>query len=119
MNRVAFIFLMCIGQSCFAQLKHINGSMTINEFALQCQHPAHKTEPQARGEACIDYAKIVSDSIGKVNRTPECWADLEAQAFPGALLESIFYLAAISSEKKKPLATVSRQVVLTVAKNCK
>lgn len=105
--------------SAHAQIPVISGDMTVNAYAVQCQHPAMKSQPAERLRVCVDYINAVKQSVGAATRTPECWQDLEKHAMPGAIQDVLFYLATQPEERRRALAPSTRDVVLLAAKRCR
>ena len=78
-----------------------------------------KSNPEARGRACVEWLKGAAAAVGDSNRTPECWADIKEHAFPLVVADVLYYLATQADERSKPLASATRDVVLLAAKRCR
>jgi hypothetical protein len=102
-------------------LKPFTFQSTVNDFALECQHPIKKTHGLQRNALCVSYINSAVLQIALAKRSPECWADLEAgKAAPGPIMDVLFYIAAQPEQRTRQLATELRTVVTEVAaKACK
>jgi hypothetical protein len=103
------------------ELRPFTHESTVNDFALECQHPIKKSHGSQRVALCVSYINAAVMQIALTKRSPQCWAELEAgKAAPGPVMDVLFYLASQPGEGKKPLASELRAVVTEVAaKACK
>ena len=115
-----FLFTAALSASALvaAQVPSISGAMTVNDFALQCQHFGMKSNPQARGDACLSWLKSSIEAVGQANRTSECWEDLERTA-PLVVSDVLFHMATLPDDRKLKLPAATREVILLSAKRCK
>ena len=92
--------------------------MTVNDFALQCQHPAMKSEPDARFAGCISYVVAVVEQAAVVKPSAACKRSVSERIFPGAIMDALFHLATQPDSRNMPLADAAREIVLVAHKAC-
>lgn len=114
-------FIAALAAACAAvqaQVPVINGALTVNDFAMQCQHPRMKSNPDARIDACFGWVRSSIESVGQANRTPECWEDLE-HVIPLVTSDLLFHMATLPDERRRPLTPATREAILVGAKRCR
>lgn len=102
-------------------LKPFTQASTVNDFALECQHPAKKSNGPERNKLCVRYVNAAVQQVALAKKAPECWAAIdEGQAAPGPIMDVLFYLAAQPIERDRKLASALKSVITDVAvKACK
>lgn len=93
--------------------------LTVNDYALQCQHPVMKSEPDSRFAACTDYVVAAAEQAVVVSGNEACRKSVTEGLFPGGIMESLFYLATQPEAKEGALADAARLVVLIQHAACK
>lgn len=121
-----FALTLLLGASASAlaaqvDLKPFVPESTVNDFALDCQHPIKKSHGPQRLALCISYINAAVQQIALAKRSPQCWAELEAgKAAPGPIMDVLFYMATQPDQRNRQLASELRTVVVEVAaKACK
>jgi hypothetical protein len=104
-----------------SELKPFSLQSTVNDFALECQHPIKKSHGPERNALCVTYINAAVLQIALTKRSPQCWAELESgKAAPGPIMDVLFYIATQPEQRNRPLASELRSVVIDVAaKACK
>lgn len=90
---------------------------TVSDFAIQCQHPGHKSNAKERIRECSDLISREVQAIGSRKKTPECWASLD-NVSPGAISDVIFHLATAPDGMHKSYRFIAREAILTSAQEC-
>lgn len=97
-------------------LKPFTAESTVNDFALQCQHPIKKSYGPHRIALCVTYINSAVQQIALAKRSPKCWAELEAgNAAPGPIMDVLFHIAGEPEQGRRQLASELRSVVVDVA----
>lgn len=97
----------------------LGSNSTVNDFALQCQHPGMKSEPSQRIKMCINYIDSAKQQVGELKRTPECWKSLDDKASPMAVSDVMFYLAAQPDERLVMAKKALSEIIIIAAPECK
>lgn len=114
--------LLAMPTGVVAQTKKFVGlgrGLTVNDYALQCQHPVMKSEPDSRFAACIAYVVSAAEQAVVVNGNEACRKSVAERLFPGGIMESLYYLATQPDAKDLPLANATRLAVLAQHAACK
>lgn len=90
MRVVAFLLIgasmVCAAQ---AQAPKLVRTMTTVEFAIQCQHPAMKPNPDARLRACIAFVDEAADALSALKSSDHC-STQRAKLSAGPVLDVLF-----------------------------
>lgn len=97
-------------------LRPFTSNSTVNDFALECQHPIKKSYGPQRLALCITYINAAVLQIALAKRSPKCWSELEGgNVAPGPIMDALFYIASQPGQGKRELASELRSVVVDVA----
>ena len=104
-----------------SDLRPFTLTSSVNDFALECQHPAKKSYGPQRNALCVSYINAAVLQIALAKGSPKCWAEIqEGKAAPGPIMDVLFYIASQPEQRNRPLASELRSVVVEVAaKACK
>lgn len=97
----------------------LGSNSTVNDFALQCQHPAMKSNSDQRMKMCIAYIDSVKQQVGGSKRTTECWKSLDDKASPMAVSDGMFYLATQPDERLAMAKKALSEIIILAAPECK
>lgn len=70
------------------------------QFALQCQHPAMKPNPDGRVGSCIAYVRRVVAAVAAAKNSPDC-SKAAGTLAPIAIFEPMFLSAMLPDRKNR------------------
>jgi hypothetical protein len=94
-------------------------SMTVAEYAAECQHSGKKPNPAARNRACVDYIKMVQAAVWRAKQTAACDKALREDGAPGPIMDVLFYMAVSPETRHLQLGRAAADAVLLQAQACK
>ena len=108
--------LLVLSGPVYAQLS--NGS-TVNDFAIYCQHPAQKTNPELRSSTCIGFIESVKNEVATRNKTTRCYDALTEKAGPMVVADVLYADALDQKRRSVNAAKAIREVISIAAPECK
>lgn len=115
MRITAFAILALASVSASADA--LTANSTVSEFALQCQHPALKSNPDQRIALCVDQVKQARERVASKKGTYECWKQLDSLSFL-PIFDAMFYLAISTKDAKNPSGSALEEVFVISAPSC-
>lgn len=79
----------------------LSQNTTVGQFAIECQHPASKTDPDARLRRCMDFVNVQRLKVMERQKSIACVEALNNTP-PGALAETVFAMAMEKEHRSKP-----------------
>lgn len=115
------LFLCCLLRSSSALaadgFRPLTEKSTVNDFALQCQHPGLKSNPDQRITACADELRRAREKVGNKKRSHECWTQLEKVSFI-PIFDAMFSLAATPQYAKDGALDALEEIYFVVSPRC-
>ena len=123
MKRVT-LCLALVGVSAFAQPADpaveasLGPDAKVWQFALQCQHPAMKSNSDARVTSCVNYVRRVAAAVSAAKNTDAC-REAIGKVRPMVVLDAMFYGATQQNLKDERAWDLAMEVVQVGVPTCK
>ena len=115
----AYLLLFVLHPS-FAATPTLTNKTTTAQFALECQHPALKSNPDERTQICIKFLQDVAQRVAMRKKAPECWKAIETGTASPMVLADVLFADALDPQRRNDQAADAAALVATiVAPECK